>query len=66
MDVRSAILESIKVKDFVKVNPRIRILAVEGEKITAKLFVDNNFIWTDSNNLNDLILDLENEIHNFL
>lgn len=66
MNIKNAVLESLKTKDLVKVDHRIKVSAVEGQDITVRLFVDGTFIWTDSGKLDNLIEDLENEINNFL
>jgi len=66
MNIKNAILESLKTKNLVKLTEKVKVSAIENKDITVRLFIDGTFIWTDSGKLENLVEDLENEINNFV
>jgi hypothetical protein len=66
MNLKELINKSIQTNKPVKISPKLTLAAQEkNNQITIKLNLHGNLIWTDSNNLDNIVQDLDNEISNY-
>ena len=66
MDLKSLIHKSIETNKPVKVSPKLTLIAQEkNNQVNVRLNLNGSLIWTDSNTLDNIIQDLDNEISNY-
>lgn len=66
MDLKSLIHKSIETNKPVKVSSKLTLIAQEkNNQVNIKLNLNGSLIWTDSNTLDNIVQDLDNEISNY-
>lgn len=66
MNLKTAVVNSLSSGNPVSLTKKLKIIASKnGNQVKVKLLCDDSLVWTDCNDLEAIVTDLESETYNF-